>query len=96
MTYARKILLYSPVADESQLDPFVEQCLKDDVSIVAVFGPGSRRIEDIIDEIVVGDGSNPDRFLCTTSHPDEPLEDVLNMLQNWEMDRGEPTQQVRL
>jgi hypothetical protein len=88
--------LHSPVSDESLLDSFVEQCLQDEVSIIAVFGPGSRRLEDIIDEIVVGDGSDPDRFVCTTSHPDEPLDDVLNMLKSWEMERCDPTQEVRL
>jgi hypothetical protein len=96
VTYARKILLHSPVADESQLNAFVEQCLKDDVSIIAVFGPESRRIEDIIDEIVVGDGSDPDRFVCTTSHSEEPLDDVLNMLKYWELESGDPIQEVRL
>lgn len=96
VTYARKILLHSPVTDESRLDPFVEQCLRDDVSIIAVFGLGSQRIEDIIDEIVVGDGFDPDRFVCTTSHADEPLDDVLNMLKCWEVERGDPVQEVHL
>lgn len=96
MTFARKIVLHSPVSDESLLEPFVEQCLHDEVSIIAVFGRGSRRLEDIIDEIVVGDGSDPDRFVCTSSHPDEPLDDVLNMLSSWEMERGDPIQEVHL
>ena len=96
MTYARKILLHSPLIDEGRLEAFVERCLKDKVSIIAVFGPGSRRIEDVIDEIVVGEGSRPDRFLCTTSHPDEPLDGVLNMLRWWEMELNDPTQEVRL
>ena len=96
MIYARKILLHSPLADESQLEPFVQQCLSDGVSIIAVYGPGSRRIEDIIDEIVVGDGSDPERFVCTTSHPDEPLDDVLNMLKHWEMERNDAIQEVSL
>ena len=96
MTYARKILLHSPVTDESQLDGFVEQCIQDEVSIIAVFGPGSERIEDIIDEIVVGDGSDPNRFVCTTSHANEPRDDVLNMLKCWELERNDPIQEVRL
>lgn len=96
MTFARKILLYSPVSDEKLLVPFIEQCLKDQVSIIAVFGDGCRRLEDVIDEIVVGDGSQPDRFVCTTSHPDQPLDDVLNMLKWWEAERNDPVQEVRL
>lgn len=96
MAFARKIILHSPVSDERLLDGFVEQCLRDDVSLIAVVGPGCARLEDVIDEIVVGDGSDPDRFVCTTSHPDEPFDDVVNMVQCWELDRGDPYQEVRL
>lgn len=96
MSYARKIILHVPVSDEALLDGFVEQCLADGVSLIAIVGPGCSRIEDIIDEIVVGDGSNPERFLCTTSHPDEPLDDVRNMARWWEMERNDPVQEVRL
>lgn len=77
MPLARKVILHAPVSDGALLDGFVEQCLNDDVSLVAVVGPGCGRIEDIIDEIVIGDGSDESRFLCTTSHPDELFEDVL-------------------
>ena len=96
MPLARKIILHTPLSDESLLDDFVEQCLRDQVSLIAVVGPDCRRIEDTIDEIVVGDGSNPDRFVCTTSHPDEPFDEVLNMAEVWEMERGDPVQEVRL
>ena len=61
MKFVRKIILHSPISDEQLLGSFVEQCLQDEVSLVAVVGSGCRRIEDIIDEIVVGDGSVSDR-----------------------------------
>ncbi|HWV60782.1 MAG TPA: hypothetical protein VN034_09020 [Sphingopyxis sp.] len=96
MAFPRKILLRSPVSDEALLDAFVEQCLHDKVSIIAVVGADSVRIEDIIDEIVVGDGSDTSRFVCTTSDPDESLEEVLNMLETWEMERADPVLEVRL
>jgi len=59
-------------------------------------GPTVRDVEDVIDEIVVGDGSDPTRFLCTTSHPDEAFEDVMNMAITWEHERGDPVEEVRL
>lgn len=96
MTFAPKIILHSPVSDEALLDEFVEECLKSKVSLVAVFGPDSRCIEDVIDEIVVGDGSDANRFLCTSSHPDEPLEEVINMAETWESELGGLVQQIRL
>lgn len=96
MPLARKLILHAPISDEALLDGFVEQCLKDGVSLVAVVGPDCARIEDVIDEIVVGDGSDGTRFLCTSSHPDEPFEDVLNMVMTWEFERGDPMEEIRL
>jgi hypothetical protein len=81
MSGAPKYILHCPITDESSLDAFVEQCLAEKVSLLAIFGPDSRRIEDIVDEIIVGDGSNEDRFICTTSHPDETFEDVLGFVR---------------
>lgn len=81
MNGAPKYILYCPIMDESRLDAFVEQCLAEKVSLLAIFGPDSRRIEEIVDEIIVGDGSKEDRFMCTTSHPDESFEDVLAFVQ---------------
>jgi hypothetical protein len=93
---ARKIILHSPVSDEAVLDQFVEQCLRDQVSLIAVVGPGCMRLEDVIDEIVVGDGSDPGAFICTTSHPDERFRDVVDMVEGWELDRRNGYQEVRL
>ncbi|APL96034.1 hypothetical protein Sj15T_30680 [Sphingobium sp. TA15] len=81
---------------EALLDDFVERCLQAGVSLVAIVGPGCSRLEDLIDEIVVGDGSVTDRFLCTTSHPDETYDDVLNMVECWEMERDDAIAEVRL
>jgi hypothetical protein len=92
---ARKVILHSPVSDEHVLEPFVEQCLRDKVSILAIVGPECSRLEDLVDEIVVGDGSDDSRFLLTTSHRDETLEDVMHMLLV-EMAGGGPVQEIRL
>lgn len=78
------------------LDDFVEQCLRDCVSLIAVVGPDCARLEDTIDEIIVGDGSDPSRFVCTTSHPDESFRDVMDFAECWEMERGDPVEEVRL
>ena len=96
MAFAPKLILHSPVSDEQLLDRFVEQCLLDEVSLLAIIGPDCERLEEIIDWIVVGDGDKPGRFLCTSSHPDEDMETVINMAQTWEMDKGQPVQEVHL
>ena len=96
MQLARKIILNSPMKDESRLTAFVEQCLADGVSLLAIYGPGCEELEEKIDWLVVEDGSTPGRFLCTTSHPEVSFDDVLNMAQNWEFERADPVQEVWL
>lgn len=96
MPFPSRVILHVPLSDEALLDGFVEQCLADGVSLVAVFGAGCERIEDIIDEVVVGNGSDPTRFLCTSSHPDEPFEDVLDMVKMWRSERDDAIDEVRL
>jgi len=78
MTKCRKIVLRVLPGNESRLEPFVEQCLRDGVKLIAVMGDNCARIEDIIDELVVGDGSHKGRFILTSSHPDEGFESVIS------------------
>lgn len=92
MTYAPKIILHAPLRDETALAPFVEACLADGVNLVAVFGVGCDKVEDLIDDLVVGDGSDEGRFINTTSHPDEPLEAVVNFVRLWPLADGEGEQ----
>ncbi|MFD1883118.1 hypothetical protein [Paracoccus pacificus] len=68
----------------------------DGASLVAIVGPDCQKIEDLIDEIVVGDGSSDARFLCTTSHPGETLEEVVYFVQQWERDADGAVRQIRL
>jgi hypothetical protein len=95
MSFAPKLILHSPVSDEALLDDFVEQCLRDGVTLLAIIGPGCSQLEDVIDAIVVGSGGDHNRFLCTTSHLNEDLDTVLNMAQTWEWEKNDPVQEVR-
>ena len=89
---APKIILHSPVSDEALLNGFVEQCLRDNVQLVAIMGPGCSRLEDIITEIVDG---HPKGFLVTSSYPDKRFEDVLKLAEK-EMEPADPVQEMRL
>jgi hypothetical protein len=42
---ARKLILHSPVSNEAALASFVERCLEDGVSLIAIVGPGSVELE---------------------------------------------------
>ena len=96
MSLAQKLILHLPISDEALLEAFVERCLADGVSLLAIFGPGSDVLEEKVDWLVIGDSSRPGRFLCTTSHLDEPLDDVLAMASAWEADKGGAVDQIRL
>jgi len=60
-----------------EFDALVEQFLASGVKLVAIVGQDCERIESIIDELVVGDGSNAERFLLTSSHPGEGVAEVV-------------------
>lgn len=77
MTYAPKIVLHCPYGYVAGLDSLIEQFLADGVQFVGVVGEDCARVEDIIDEIVVGDGADPTRFILTSSHPGESVAEVV-------------------
>ncbi|HZK81656.1 MAG TPA: hypothetical protein VFC46_11325 [Humisphaera sp.] len=87
MTYAPKIVLQLPITNHGLLEPFVETCLRDGVDLIVIVGNGASKIDDLIDEIVVGDGSDRTRFIVTSFHENETVEEVLEFAQNWKKDQ---------
>ena len=73
---AKKIVLHCPRGYQPELDTLVRQWIRDGVVFVGAVGKDCAHVEDIIDELCVGDGSNP-YFMITTSHPNESIADVL-------------------
>jgi hypothetical protein len=77
MTVPRKIVLHSLHGYKPALDGLVHEWIQEGVKYVGVIGVDASKIEDIIDELCVGDGSAP-YFMLTASHgPDEKLEDAV-------------------
>ena len=77
MATSRKIVLHSLHGYRPELDAIVAQWIQEQISYVGVVGIDASRIEDAIDDLCVGDGSNP-YFLLTASHgPDETLQDAI-------------------
>lgn len=81
----KTIVLISPLSNPETLKPFVEECLNDKVSLISVIGAGCQEIEDEIDWILIDAGSEEDRFITTTSHPNETIEDVTEFAENWSL-----------
>lgn len=97
MAYSRRLILHAPPWDAQSLVDFVEDCIRDGVVLICVVGEDCKRVEDVIDELVVGDGNDPRRFINTTSHPDGLVE-ARELADMWRLDVDveEPIQEVCL
>lgn len=95
MSLPSRIVLHSPVVDQAALEPFVEQCLRDGVRLIAIVGENAEELEDEVDWLVIGDRADTSRFLVTSSHPDESIEEVLEFASGWNCERESLTE-VRL
>ncbi len=84
------------MSDEAKLAEFVEQCVARKVSLIAVHGEGCERVEDEIDWLIVGDGTDDSRFITTSSHPGETLEEAVEFAAAWWVNADGPTEVVRL
>ena len=91
-----KVVLCLPLSDEALLAPFVEDCLANSVSLIAVHGEGCEEVEDQIDWLIVGKGTDESRHITTSSHPGETLEEVLEFATFWKVNADGPTRVVRL
>lgn len=98
VSYARVLILHAPPWNSQSLVEFVEDCIRDAVFLICVIGYDCQRVEDVIDELVVGDGSDASRFIVTTSHPDETLDKVVAFAEDWRLLDGieDPVQEVWL
>jgi hypothetical protein len=77
MAIPGKIVLHSLQGYRPELDDIVVQWIQERVKYVGVVGVDASRIEDIIDDLCVGDGSNS-YFMVTVSHgPSETLQDAI-------------------
>ncbi|NKL60077.1 hypothetical protein GFL77_37625 [Rhizobium leguminosarum bv. viciae] len=88
MTLAQRVVLQCPIYQTERLAGVVERCVVDGVSLLAIVGRQAHKLEAEADWIIIGDGQDPTRFMCTSAHADEPLEDVLNLAKGWQADTG--------
>jgi hypothetical protein len=75
------------------MDALIESFVRDGVKFVGVVGDDCEKIEDIIDEIVVGDGNN-ENFILTSSHPGESLEEAIEFARSLSLEYAGEVQVV--
>jgi hypothetical protein len=96
VSHAKKIVLCCPHGYRPRLDGLVEDFIRDGVVVVAVVGEDCSRVEDIIDELVVGDGSR-DCGLLTSSHPGESVAEAIEFVRGLTLElEGEEIEVVDL
>lgn len=95
MSLGAKIILHCPVSNETAIAAFVERCLSEGVAIIAVVGEGCEAVHDRLDDLIVGNGSDPKRFILTSWHEGESLEEVIAFMKSLE-GKAETIKEVRL
>ncbi|MDM7861219.1 hypothetical protein QTP81_13670 [Alteromonas sp. ASW11-36] len=71
-----KVVLVSKNKYSSETDDLILSLLEQGYELFCVVGEDCEKIEDVIDELAIGDGSSPKR-VTTTSHPNESLDEVV-------------------
>jgi hypothetical protein len=81
MPHPKKIVLHCRSGYTPRLDALVEEFIRDGVIFVGVVGEDCAKVEDIIDEIVVGDGSR-DYHMLTSSHAGESVAEAVRFAES--------------
>jgi hypothetical protein len=76
MSHPKKIVLHCQEGYTPRLNSLVEEFIRDRVTFVGIVGKDCAKVEEIIDEIVVGDGER-DYNLLTSGHPNETVEEAV-------------------
>jgi hypothetical protein len=91
---APKLVLHSTAGYRPELDRLVADWVKRGVKYVGIYGVDASRVEDIIDELCVGNGSEP-YFMLTASHPpSEGREDALALAGQISEEHGSGIEEV--
>ncbi len=71
-----KVVLVSRNKYSPETDDLILSLLEKGYELFCVVGEDCEIIEDVIDELAIGDGSSP-KQVTTTSHPNESLDEVV-------------------
>ncbi|HEX9447347.1 MAG TPA: hypothetical protein VF920_05180 [Dongiaceae bacterium] len=94
MAYAKRVILNCPAGCREDLGQMVEDFLHDGVQLICAMGADAAKIEDAVDWLVIGDGSDETRFILTSSHKDETLENVIEFAHHFVTDDGDQSVQI--
>jgi hypothetical protein len=73
----RKIVVNSLTGYRPEFDALVDHWMRCGVNYVGIVGTDAAKLEDIVDELCVGDGTRQPYFMLTASHQGETIDDAL-------------------
>lgn len=97
--FAKKVILYSESDYSDVYDPLLSQIIEQKVLLFCSVGKDCELWHDIMDEMLVGDGSfERDFFMITTWHTDESLAEVVEFAKSFNIDHpdNETVQVIRI
>ena len=75
-----KIVLVSNSEYKPEYEALLLSFLDEEFELFCVVGTDCELWEEVMDELAIGDGEKP-RYITTTSHPNESVEDVIEFAQ---------------
>ena len=91
-----KIVLHCPTGYRTELQALVDEWMRAGVRYVGVVGEEASQVEDMIDELCVGDGSAP-YFMLTAFHaPPASLGDAIEFAEQLGEEQGGAVQVIVL
>ena len=93
---SEKVVLVTDLPYTSAHEPFLQSLVDRGVTLFCAFGRDCSNWETGMDFVCIGEDGSGAHFVMTTSHPDEPLEDVINMAELWHVDGDSSVEVIRL
>jgi hypothetical protein len=90
----RKIVVLSLAGYRPEFDALVQSWIRNGVNYVGIVGVDAEKLEDIVDELCVGDGTGEPYFMLTASHAGEPLSEALALANTLTGEYAGPVQVV--
>ena len=76
----KKIVLLSNKKYSAESDDFLLSLINQGCELICFVGLDCESWEEAMDELAIGDGSNP-KYITTTSHPAESIDEVIQQSQ---------------
>ncbi|MDP5138669.1 hypothetical protein ORJ04_22230 [Rheinheimera baltica] len=90
-----KFVLISESGYSKKHDKLLLNLLEQGYELFCAVGKDCEVWEEIMDELSVGDGSNS-RYITTTSHPEESIEDVIEFAKLFSINKESDVDVVRI